>query len=137
MYNQYLLKVISELLLFISKHIPLKQWAFDDSHSPEYQKFKVDKLPRMFNPEPVDYNLLLAYYQHKYGKTVKPIKHKSENDISKSVKCPRCGAPHQYLYRNNGDKGQYECNLCHDCCRSHKAIYRHLRLQTKQNPISR
>jgi len=57
LYNQYLLKIISQLLLFIAKHIPLKQWAFDDSHSPEYQKFKVDKLPKRFNPDPIDYQL--------------------------------------------------------------------------------
>lgn len=72
LYNQYLLKQISQLLLFIAKYIPLKQWAFDDSHSPEYQKFKVDKLPKIFVSEPIDYEFLLAYYQHKYGKTVKP-----------------------------------------------------------------
>lgn len=52
LYNQYLLKVISQSLMFISKYIPLKQWAFDDSHSQKYQKFKVDKLPKIFNPEP-------------------------------------------------------------------------------------
>lgn len=69
-YNQYLQKQISILLLFIAKHIPLKQWAFDDSHSPEYQKFKVDKLPKIFIAEPIDYQLLLAYYKHKYGKFV-------------------------------------------------------------------
>ncbi len=27
------------LLMFVCKYIPLKQWAFDDSHSPKYQKF--------------------------------------------------------------------------------------------------
>lgn len=67
------MKQISILLLFIAKHIPLKQWAFDDSHSPEYQKFKVDKLPKIFIPETVDYHLLLAYYQYRYGESVKPI----------------------------------------------------------------
>ena len=46
-YNQYLIKIIYQLILFISKHIPLKQMAFDDSNSPEYQKFKVDKLPKI------------------------------------------------------------------------------------------
>jgi len=112
LYNQYLLKQISELILFIAKYIPLKQWAFDDSHSPEYQKFKVDKLPKIFIPDPIDYQLLLAYYQHKYGKTVKPIKHRSENPISEAIVCPRCGAPHQYLYNNNGSKGQYLCKVC-------------------------
>ena len=36
-YNQYLINIIGELLLFISQHIPLKQMTFDDSNSPEYQ----------------------------------------------------------------------------------------------------
>ena len=43
--NQYLLKIISYLCNFICKYIPLKQWTFDDSHSPKYQKFKVDEPP--------------------------------------------------------------------------------------------
>ena len=38
--NQYLLNVIYQLLLFIAKFIPLKQWAFEDSNSPKYNKFK-------------------------------------------------------------------------------------------------
>ena len=33
------------LINFICRYIPLKQWAFDDSHSPKYQKFKIDELP--------------------------------------------------------------------------------------------
>ena len=32
------------LINFICRYIPLKQWAFDDSHSPRYQKFKVDNV---------------------------------------------------------------------------------------------
>ena len=44
-YNQYLLNQIYELTLFIAKYIPLKQWIFDDSKSPSYQKLKIDKLP--------------------------------------------------------------------------------------------
>ena len=35
------------LLMFVCKYIPLRQWAFDDSHSPKYQKFKVDQLPKI------------------------------------------------------------------------------------------
>lgn len=54
-YNQYLVKIICELVLFISKHIPINQWAFDDSNSPEYQKYKVDKLPSIIRFETVDY----------------------------------------------------------------------------------
>lgn len=42
---QYQYKQICWLLNFICRYIPLKQWAFDDSHSPQYQKFKIDGLP--------------------------------------------------------------------------------------------
>ena len=42
---QYQHQQICWLLNFICRYIPLKQWAFDDSHSPKYQKFKVDELP--------------------------------------------------------------------------------------------
>ena len=42
---QYQHKQICWLLNFICRYIPLKQWAFDDSHSPKYQKLKIDKLP--------------------------------------------------------------------------------------------
>lgn len=42
---QYQNQQISWLLLFISIFIPLKQGAFDDAHSPKYQKLKTtDKL---------------------------------------------------------------------------------------------
>ena len=125
LYIQYLLKINSQLLLFIAKYIPLKQWAFDDSHSPKYQKFMVDKLPKIFNPEPVDYQLLLAYYQHKYGKTVKPVNRRSEkSNVSKTTICPRCGAPCQYIYKNNGAKGQCQCKVCGELF-SETSIYNH------------
>ena len=46
---QYQYKIIGQLFNFICKYIPLKQWAFDDSHSPKYQKFKIDKLPKIIS----------------------------------------------------------------------------------------
>ena len=111
-YNQYLINIIGELLLFISQHIPLKQMIFDDSNSPEYQKFKIDKLPTILKFEKVDYKLLLAYYKHKYNKTVKPIQRRNGKSIPEKIKCPKCGAPHEYIYDNNGNKGQYKCKIC-------------------------
>lgn len=93
-YNQYLIKIIYELLIFISKYIPLKQMMFDDSNSPEYQKFKVDKLPTILKFEKVDYKLLLEYYKHKYNKTVKPVQRRNGKSIHVKTKCPKCGAPH-------------------------------------------
>ena len=80
-YNQYLINIIGELLLFISQHIPLKQMIFDDSNSPEYQKFKIDKLPTILKFEKVDYKLLLAYYKHKYNKTVKSVQRRNGKSI--------------------------------------------------------
>ena len=81
LYNQYLLKIIYQLLLFIAKYIPLKQWAFEDSHSPEYQKFKVDKLLKIMRFKKVDYQLLLAYYKHKYNKLTKPVQRRNGKHI--------------------------------------------------------
>ena len=28
------------------------------------------------------------------------------------TKCPKCGAPHEYIYDNNGNKGQFKCKVC-------------------------
>lgn len=67
LYIQYLHKEILRLTLFIAKYIPLKQWAFDDSQSPEYQKFKTNKLPRILKFEKYDYRFLLAYYKHYFS----------------------------------------------------------------------
>ena len=54
--NQYLLQIISYLFNFICKFVPLKQFAFDDSNSPDYQKFKTDKLPHVLKREVWHYN---------------------------------------------------------------------------------
>ena len=117
----YLLNIIQEqrnqiafLLSFICKYIPVKQWVFDDSHSPKYQKFKVDRLPTIIPFEKQDYQFLLQYYLWKYKKPLKPVSpHKSKPRlVPEDTVCPRCGAPHSYLYDNNGGNGQYQCKVC-------------------------
>ncbi len=112
---QYLYQQNIWLLNFICRYIPLKQWAFDDSHSPKYQKFKIDELPLVLNVEPWDYHDLMAYYEWRYGedyKPIKPIRRRSECDISDDCTCPRCNAPKLFLYKNNGSKGQLQCKVC-------------------------
>jgi len=81
----YLLQLIQQLyqqncwlINFICRYIPLKQWAYDDSHSPKYQKFKIDKLPLILNVEPWDYRDFMAYLQWRYPDD-KPIKPNSGN----------------------------------------------------------
>ena len=105
---QYQHKQICWLLNFICRYIPLKQWAFDDSHSPKYQKFKVDKLPVIKTFIKQDWLFLLEYYQWKYGKPIKPVHAVMVNQFQKipSVLCA------DYMYDNNGGNGQYQCKVC-------------------------
>lgn len=112
LYNQYLIKQIAELLLFIAKYIPLKQLAFEDSNSPAYQKFKLDKLPIIKKFEKQDFNFLLEYYSHKYGKALKPVQRRNGRTIPEDTICPLCDAPYLYIYDNNGGKGQFQCKVC-------------------------
>ena len=113
---QYLYQQNCWLIHFICKYIPLKQWAFDDSHSPKYQKFKVDELPLILHPvEPWDYQDFMQYLAWRYKdsyKPIRPVRRRSECDISDDCKCPRCHAPKPYLYKNNGSKGQILCKVC-------------------------
>ena len=116
----YLLQIIQQLyqqncwlINFICRYIPLKQWAFDDSHSPKYQKFKVDDLPKIvYYHQDWDWKDLNNYYAQRYGKAIKPIKRRSECDIPEDCTCPSCHAPQPYLYKNNGKAGQLMCKIC-------------------------
>ena len=66
---QYQHKQICWLLNFICRYIPLNQWAFDDSHSPKYQKFKLDELPIILHyKQDWTYKDLIPYYEKRYGK---------------------------------------------------------------------
>jgi len=109
---QYQHQQICWLLNFICRYIPLKQWAFDDSHSPKYQKFKIDQLPIIKPFIKQDWQFLLKYYKWKYGKEPKPIQRKNGKTIPEDIICPLCGAPHHYIYDNNGGNGQYQCKIC-------------------------
>ena len=110
---QYQHKQICWLLNFICRYIPLKQWAFDDSHSPKYQKFKIDELPLVTDfRQDWTYKDLIPYYEKRYGKKIRPVSRRSECDIPDDCTCPRCDAPKPFLYKNNGSKGQLLCKIC-------------------------
>ena len=116
----YLLQTIQDLyrqncwlINFICRYIPLKQWTFDDSHSPKYQKFKVDQLPKVqIIQQEWNWELLISYFEHRYHVKIKPVSRRKECDIPKDCSCPSCGAPQPYLYRNNGRAGQLKCKVC-------------------------
>ena len=111
---QYLYKQNCWLVLFICKYIPLKQWAYDDSKSPKYQKFKIDELPRIISFEQDwKWNDLIPYYEKRYGKTIKPTFRRVECDIPDECACPICNAPKPYLTWNDGKKkSQIRCKVC-------------------------
>lgn len=109
---QYQYKQICWLILFISKYIPLGQWAHDDIHSPKYQKFKTDKLPIIKPFIKQDFQFLLAYYEWKYSKPLKTVQRRNGKSIPDDTICPLCGAPHHYIYDNNGGNGQFQCKVC-------------------------
>ncbi len=115
---QYLLNLIQDLyqmncwlISFICKYIPLKQWAFDDLHSPKYQKFKVDELPKLIHYEVWDYNDYIPYIKWRYNYDIKPINRHSECDIDDDCKCPRCNAPKPYLYKIMVPKGRFSARF--------------------------
>jgi len=117
---QYLLSVIQNLYQqnifltqFICRYIPLKQWAYEDAKSQKYQKFKTDVLPKIIRYEKKDYRHLLREYQRSHdGKILPPVRRRKECDIPAETRCPCCNAPADYLYRNNGSKGQLQCKVC-------------------------
>lgn len=115
--NQYLLQIISFLFKIICKYIPLRQWIFDDSNSPEYQKFKVDEPPlikkeKLQPQERWNYKDFIAYIKWKYDVIITPVKRRGECNIPDDYICPHCGAPKAYLYRNNGSNDQVLCKVC-------------------------
>ena len=90
---QELNKQILFLFNFIVKNIPLKFKDKDDSlFSPKYNKLKVDRLPKLFIPEKLDYKLLLKKYLEEHNKPLRPIHHRGKNIVPDDVCCPRCNA---------------------------------------------
>ncbi len=105
---QYQHKQICWLINFICRYIPLKQWAFDDSHSPKYQKFKIDQLPKVISfKQEWNWKDLIGYYEQRYHKTIKPVFRRVECDIPKHCTCPACDAPVNYFQtRSSTPSGQ-------------------------------
>lgn len=83
-YNQLLLSQINQLLIFITKNIPLK--------APKYD---------ITNPK----------YKIANSKDKKPVNPRGKNPVAPDTVCPRCSAPHNYIYDNAGGRGQLCCKV--------------------------
>ena len=79
----------------------------------EYRKMQVDDLPIFQEPQKLNYKEVLTNYFNEHGKELKPVKsRKGKMATPSSLICPICNAPHNYIYDNNGGRGQYLCKVC-------------------------
>lgn len=79
----------------------------------DYQKLTVDELPIIVEHETLDYRQLIQDHFQRTGKRLNPVKRRKDAcAVPHSLHCPKCQAPHDYLYDNNGGRGQYQCKVC-------------------------
>jgi transposase-like protein/ribosomal protein S27E len=85
---------------------------------------QIDSFPKLETIELLDYKKLLAEHLHQNGKELKPVRRRknSKNKVPNTITCPYCGAPHIYLYDNNGGEGQFLCKVCSQTF-NYKIIY--------------
>ena len=105
---QYLYQLNCWLLNFICRYIPLKQRAFDDSHSPKYQKYKIDELPLITDfRQDWTYKELIPYFDKRYGKKIRPIKRQSEWTSRKNVPVPVARLQNPIFTRTTAPKDSF------------------------------
>jgi len=106
-YQTNLIKML--MVLVISK--PAKRNE-EEPVNKKYQRLSVDELPIFEKVLKGDYKHIIADHFSKTGIAIKPIKHRKTSKVPKDLRCPYCNAPHEYLYDNNGGKGQFLCKVC-------------------------
>jgi len=117
MYLLFLLKVQSQIInylcimVFGSSFKPKTESCTDK----KYLKLSVDPLP-IFKEPPVkqvwQYTVLLENYRKKHGKELRPIRRRGGKTVPAEAVCPYCGAPSEYVYDNNGGRGEFLCKVC-------------------------
>ena len=89
----------------------------------KYLKLSVDPLP-IFGEPPIkqiwQYTVLLENYHREHGKELKPVKRRGGVPVPSDAVCPYCGAPSDYVYDNNGGRGEYWCKICNSKFAVHK-----------------
>lgn len=107
---QSLLTKIEELEAIIESLSPAKPDF--DVRSPKYKRFSVDKPPVVRTFEKQDYRELLRERERLFGKPLAPVRRRGGAELPKGAVCPYCGAPLEYLYSNDGGRGQMLCKVC-------------------------
>ena len=134
----YLFEIIKtqyQIIIYLMGALLGKSLTNVDDEEPvrkPYQKLQVDELPVIETLPRLDYRQLLAEYEQKHGRPLKPIQRRAnaKTTVPDRLTCPQCQAPSAYLYANNGGKGQYQCKVCNGrfnhpkpvCQASHHAL---------------
>lgn len=85
-----------------------------------YRKFSVDTTPPLLEtPPPVspvpsaDWRKLKATIEKQTGKPLKPVQRRGGLSVPAHCRCEHCNAPAEFLYLNDGKKGnQVRCKIC-------------------------
>ena len=109
-----------------------EDFAFkEEKPSPNYRDFRQDPVPPLREPPQSkprlgldDWKERLAAHQREHGRALRPVAARSmERRVPEHCRCEVCGAPHEYLYLNDGTKRtQYRCKVC-----SHLGMIEHHR----------
>ena len=112
-YIKYQEKIIFSLIgIILGKSVA--RGLYDEPIDKPYRKLEVDEMPIIETLEKLDYKQLLEDYQKEHSRPLKPVV-RQKNSVVKvpaNLTCAKCSAPSDYLYANNGDKGQYRCKVC-------------------------
>ena len=93
----------------------------EEKPSPNYRDFRQEPAaPLREPPSPRavlglnDWKERLADYRNEHGHALRPVSARSaDRRVPEHCRCEVCGAPHDYLYLNDGRKGtQYRCKVC-------------------------
>lgn len=112
MINQLLLAQIQFLSDFISKKLDPPKDRHEDA---KYRKMTIDKPPKLVTIQKLDFQKILVAHEWATGKQLSPVKRRKPSTVPVKSVCPRCGAPHGYLYDNDGGRGQLACKVCGTC----------------------
>ena len=103
-YQNEVIKYLS-IMLFGKNYHPKSEKCTDK----KYTKLSVDPMPVFEKPaitKIYDSAALIA------ERSIKPVKNRGGKVVPADTVCPYCGASHEYLYDNNGGKGQFLCKVC-------------------------
>ncbi len=109
-YQSQLIFTLMNLLATRSERFP----KADEAVRKEYQPLQVDEPPVIVKLEKLDYQVLIQEKLTLHHKVINPVKRRADgqHQVPGKCKCPRCDAPSDYLYANNGKGGQYLCKVC-------------------------